>query len=61
MVLIDVVEDEEPVNVVRPCEPVLHVCYNGVEIVFALYNAVPDSFRDLSLWDPVCIASKALP
>ncbi|KAG7285843.1 hypothetical protein NEMBOFW57_008137 [Staphylotrichum longicolle] len=60
-VLVNVVEDKEPVAIVRSREPVQYVRHHSLEIFLAMQYSVPTPLRNLAFRYPSCIASKALP
>jgi hypothetical protein len=60
-VLVNVVEDKEPVAVVRSREPVQHVRHHSHEILLAMQHSVPTPLGNLAFRYPGCTASKALP
>jgi hypothetical protein len=60
-VLVNVVEDKEPVAVVRSREPIQHIRHHSLEILLAMQYSVPTPLGNLAFRYPGCKASKALP
>ena len=60
-VLVDVIEDKQPVDIVRSRKPVQHVRHHDLEILFALQDSVPAPLGNLAFRYPRRTASKALP
>ena len=60
-VLVDVVEYKQPLDVVRPREPVQHVRYHNIDIILAGRNDVSAPVWNLTFWYFVRMASNALP
>jgi hypothetical protein len=50
---VDVVKDEQPGGVVRPCKPGHNVLYYCVNVSVAVTSILPACLRDLALRDPI--------
>jgi hypothetical protein len=59
-VLVNVVEDKEPVDIIRSREPVQHVRYYDLEILFATQDSVPAPLGHVAFRYPRRTAGKAL-
>jgi hypothetical protein len=60
-VLVDVIEDEQPADVVRSCKLGQHMRYYDIEIVIPNQHGVPAPLGNLAFQFFACADSKTLP